>query len=338
MTDLVVDHSEEVLQLIEKVGQVFRKSLPDFIRIGELLTEQKKALKHGEFGPWLEKLGIEPRSARRYMWVYSQKDNPRLADASNLAEAKKLLSPPRPKTDKMSVLTPDPQVIDTAGEEVPGGSPDVVSTPETPENGPSEGLKRHDATPDLSIPVHQPMVVMGPDPVPPPKRESDEDFERWMEHKDPDEDEDEEEEEDDTLSGSDDIFREDLDGLSAYEETSGDPLADIRAGLGVSPVNEYEIPKATKLAANALADLAEKGPAPARESDEDFERYMAHDEAVEQAIREELNPSEPEPDPLPADWIIILTGVRATSIPEVKVTEALQKLLEKVRAKYPEEP
>jgi len=128
-SDLAVDHGEEVLRLIGEVGQAFRKTLPSIIRIGELLTEQKKALPHGQFIPWLEKLGVSQRSARRYMWAYKRRDDPKLASASNLAEAERLLSPP--KTAKLAVLPRNPpesngsgegetqEVIETEGETVP---------------------------------------------------------------------------------------------------------------------------------------------------------------------------------------------------------------------------
>lgn len=69
---------QEIEQLHSEIGSILKKavqeSLPKAIRIGELLSEQKIALPHGEFTPWVEKnLSIGKRQAQRYMKVYNNR-------------------------------------------------------------------------------------------------------------------------------------------------------------------------------------------------------------------------------------------------------------------------
>ena len=53
MSDQVtLDLSAEVNRLHEQIRDMARTSLETGMEIGRLLTEQKKALKHGEFGDW----------------------------------------------------------------------------------------------------------------------------------------------------------------------------------------------------------------------------------------------------------------------------------------------
>jgi hypothetical protein len=263
MTDkLATDPIDEILRLHQKVngrvqeavGQAFQKSIGDVIRIGELLTARKEALPHGEFGPWCEEnLPFSQKSVSNYMRVYAQRDDPKLVTVTNLTDAYKLLTP---KPKKRVLKPPEPEVIDTEGEEV------------APE--PAETL------PDTS----------------------------GME----------EEEDESTLP-----------------ETSGDPLADIRNGLGAAPLNATS-PK--EVAVNTRADLEESVVETSRDPLEPPEG-LQRPEFIPVGKTAPEAPSEPEEEPLPADWIIILTEVRMTSVPEVKVTEALQTLLKKAQEKYP---
>lgn len=299
MTDLVPDQAERIYKLLEAA---FKMTIETAIEIGKALTEQKAAMKHGEFGPWIEaNLPITKQMARKYMKVYAHRDE--IQDAPDLTTAYQKLAKgnlsfllPSPDTP------PPPEVIDTAGEDVPGGTPDAVSEPEPPENEPSPAPKRHAATIDMSIPAHQPMVVMGPDPVP----------------------------EAETLPAASGIEEEE----SALPETSGDPLADIRGGLGVAPLNDDAVPVRQMSAAEARAVRpGYTGPLPEPEEDGVVRIHT---------LAAPTPPEEPEPDerpsvPLPADWIITLAKVRESAAPTEKVTEALEALVKWACKKFPRE-
>jgi hypothetical protein len=65
VAELKRNRRSEIVALHDEVVQSFRATLPKAIRIGELLIEQKAALKHGEFMPWIEaNLPFEGRTIR----------------------------------------------------------------------------------------------------------------------------------------------------------------------------------------------------------------------------------------------------------------------------------
>jgi len=58
----------EINRLHSEICQAARTTIDKAIRIGELLTEQKASLKHGEWLPWLrDKCEIRERTAHLYM-------------------------------------------------------------------------------------------------------------------------------------------------------------------------------------------------------------------------------------------------------------------------------
>ena len=89
------------------------------IRIGELLTEAKSEVAHGEWIPWVEEnLVFGQREARRYMRVAANRT--RVSDSDSLREAVSLLAEPKeeePAADESDVQTsaapssPDPADI-----------------------------------------------------------------------------------------------------------------------------------------------------------------------------------------------------------------------------------
>jgi len=86
----------EIIQLHNEIGQYLKMSLDKAIRIGELLTEQKASLKHGDFTPWIESnLPFTDRTARNYMRIYQEKDQLKSETVSDLKSAYKLLSTPK---------------------------------------------------------------------------------------------------------------------------------------------------------------------------------------------------------------------------------------------------
>lgn len=231
-SDLTTNPTDEILRLHEEVSNALQTSLGKAIRIGELLTKQKAALKHGEFGPWAKTLPFSQSTVNRYMKVYAHQDDLKLVTVTNLVDAYKL----GPKRERAK-----PEVIDTEGEEV---EPAPIPSPQ------DALLKEEEAEPD--------------------------------------------------------------------PEASGDPLADIRNGLGVAPLNAPE--------------EADPEPPPEEPSPE-FDEYMAT--VVFDEPEPPVDPLRAERDALPAPWVEALREIQLVGAPEDKVGEALGKLLKWVRAKYP---
>ena len=90
--------ANEINQLHNKILNAARTSIEDAIRIGELLTNQKAKVEHGQWLPWVESnLQFDARQAQRYMRVFEQRGE--LANASSkshltLTDALRLLTEP----------------------------------------------------------------------------------------------------------------------------------------------------------------------------------------------------------------------------------------------------
>ena len=86
----------EIRKLHCDICEAARTSLNKAIRIGEILTEVKSQLKHGEWLPWLtQHLPFSGRTARNYMQCYEQRERLKLANVANLSEAYDLLAEPK---------------------------------------------------------------------------------------------------------------------------------------------------------------------------------------------------------------------------------------------------
>jgi hypothetical protein len=60
--------AQEIVKLHNEIIDALKMTLRKAIRIGELLTEQKQSLKHGEFAPWIkDNLPFTDRTAQMYM-------------------------------------------------------------------------------------------------------------------------------------------------------------------------------------------------------------------------------------------------------------------------------
>jgi len=69
------DAISEIVALHAGIITSARTALDAAIRIGQLLTEQKDALKHGEWLPWIEaNLPFDRRTATNYMAVYDKRE------------------------------------------------------------------------------------------------------------------------------------------------------------------------------------------------------------------------------------------------------------------------
>lgn len=95
--------TERINGLHKEIENALHQSLNNAIEIGQLLTDAKKALPHGQFTSWIETNCIfTDRTARRYMKLHKERD--KLKNAAGIQEAYQLLR--EPKTDTVSELEP----------------------------------------------------------------------------------------------------------------------------------------------------------------------------------------------------------------------------------------
>jgi hypothetical protein len=85
-----------IKEALSSMASSFRNSVRDAIKAGELLTEAKRRLQHGEFGSWLEEnFKLSRATATRYMKLaeHRKEIESKLLTVSNLAlaDAYKLL-------------------------------------------------------------------------------------------------------------------------------------------------------------------------------------------------------------------------------------------------------
>ena len=86
---------QEIVTLHQEIAGHLKISLEKAIKIGELLTEQKESLKHGQFTPWIkDNLPFTDRTARNYMRLYHARDKLKTERVSDLNEAYRLLEAP----------------------------------------------------------------------------------------------------------------------------------------------------------------------------------------------------------------------------------------------------
>jgi hypothetical protein len=96
MTEIQTTRAKEISRLHQEIGEHLRRSLANAIRIGELLSEQKATLQHGEFGRWIsENLPFTDRTARNYMRIFDNRNILKTETVSDLGTAYKLLSRPQ---------------------------------------------------------------------------------------------------------------------------------------------------------------------------------------------------------------------------------------------------
>ena len=79
--------TESINRLHQSIIQSARRSVQDAIKIGEIISEQKKLLSHGEFLPWVATLPFAERTARNYISLFEHKD--KTANVADLSEAYK---------------------------------------------------------------------------------------------------------------------------------------------------------------------------------------------------------------------------------------------------------
>jgi hypothetical protein len=88
----------EINELHARMNELAKDALQKAIRIGELLTRQRKICKHGEWLAWLKaNVQFEHATASRYIGLYKSRD--KLLNVRNLSEAYRLV-PPKPGAKK----------------------------------------------------------------------------------------------------------------------------------------------------------------------------------------------------------------------------------------------
>ena len=94
--DIEKSKIQEITRLHEGIVSSLKRSLIDGIKIGELLTEQKRTLKHGDFTPWVkDNLPFTDRTARNYMRLFRERDRLKTETVSDLTGAYNMLAEPK---------------------------------------------------------------------------------------------------------------------------------------------------------------------------------------------------------------------------------------------------
>lgn len=114
MNELTKSNTEEIIKLHNEISMHYKISIQNAIRIGEILTEQKKSLKYGEFTKWVEStLPFTSRTARNYMLLFKEKSFIKTETVSDLSEAYKLLSQKRDKeTHRQEIIDKHDKVLE----------------------------------------------------------------------------------------------------------------------------------------------------------------------------------------------------------------------------------
>ncbi len=88
----------QIVALHNQIVADLKRTLDSAIKIGELLTEQKDSLNHGEFGPCIKaSLPFTDRTARNYMRLYRERNRLNKTETvSDLKSAYRLLAEPKP--------------------------------------------------------------------------------------------------------------------------------------------------------------------------------------------------------------------------------------------------
>lgn len=73
--NIIKDRTQEIKKELSDLNDCLKMSVSKAVRIGELLTEQKEFVGHGNFLSWLESnFDMGERTARKYMLLYCHRD------------------------------------------------------------------------------------------------------------------------------------------------------------------------------------------------------------------------------------------------------------------------
>jgi len=131
----------EIRRLHGEIAGELQTTVEKAIRVGELLTEQKASMAHGEWLPWVEaEAGISARLAQEYMRMYEHRAALKSASLAHLADARRLLVAEEDQHDEFAVLWKRQEFT------IPGSSMRIVW------DGPD--IKRR-AKDDPYVPMHE---------------------------------------------------------------------------------------------------------------------------------------------------------------------------------------
>jgi hypothetical protein len=83
---------QEIVNLHQEILGHLRSSLGKAIKIGQLLSEQKSNLAHGEFTTWVKvNISFSDRTARNYMRLFKERDKLKTENVSDLGDAYNVL-------------------------------------------------------------------------------------------------------------------------------------------------------------------------------------------------------------------------------------------------------
>lgn len=101
--------ADQINELHRELTGLMKATVDKAIEIGGLLHEQKEALPHGEWIPWVESnLAFSERWARDYMRFYRERDRLKSARVADLSEARALLTDQRkPEEPQQETTAPD---------------------------------------------------------------------------------------------------------------------------------------------------------------------------------------------------------------------------------------
>jgi len=89
------DNVPEIRKLHSELQGVLQNALDKAIRLGDLLSQEKARLKHGQWLPWLKTwCPFHERTATNYIRVFQNRERLKSETVSDLTGAYKLLAPP----------------------------------------------------------------------------------------------------------------------------------------------------------------------------------------------------------------------------------------------------
>jgi len=109
--------AREINRLHSEIMSAAKTSLEKAIQIGELLTAKKQSMKHGEWLPWIkERLSFSARTVQNYLRCWERRADLKNASVAFLADAYRLLTPPKNEQQPQRVLSYPLEAWETAVE------------------------------------------------------------------------------------------------------------------------------------------------------------------------------------------------------------------------------
>jgi len=94
MKEIERSNVDRIIELHSQIMQRARVSLEDAIKIGELLSDEKRKLEHGEWGKWInENVPFTASTAAAYMRLYQRKGELEEKGITDLKSAYKFMTP-----------------------------------------------------------------------------------------------------------------------------------------------------------------------------------------------------------------------------------------------------